>query len=389
MSGLSQADVQKILKSSRIGLWRGEFEIGKKPRFFADTVMDELLGISGEVTPEERYEFHRNRIHPDDLKMFDEYADHLSKESTEIVYRYIHPISGEMIVRCSGAREESETRYDTIIGTHQDISETMRFEKDRLEERRLAELNRTLRKEQKLQETYYRDLLDIQSCGVMAYTLPGHRMIHMNAEALRMYHVKDMEEAQHNLGSILFSLDYPDKTVPEKLKELRDGDGCVDYECVIGKGTDHECHIMAKTKTVTLPTGEKAVVTTFLDVSEMVTLKEALKKAEEGSRAKSAFLFAMSHDLRTPMNAIIGYAQLMEAHWGEKELTEQYLSKLEGASQFLLSLIGNVLEVSRIENGKETLHEETWNLVGMGKTLGLILENQMKQKISPFKRQSM
>lgn len=386
MSGLSQADVQKILQSSRMGLWRVEFEKGKTTRFFADAVMDELIGISGEVTPEERYEFHRKRIHPDDLKMFDEYTAHLSTDRTEIIYRYIHPISGEMIVRCSGAREESETRYDTIIGTHQDISETMRFEKDRLEERRLAELNRTLRKEQKLQETYYRDLLDIQSCGVMAYTLPGHRMIHMNAEALRMYHVKDMEEAQHNLGSILFSLDYPDKTVPEKLKELRDGDGCVDYECVIGKGTDHECHIMAKTKTVTLPTGEKAVVTTFLDVSEMVTLKEALKKAEEGSRAKSAFLFAMSHDLRTPMNAIIGYAQLMEAHWGEKELTEQYLSKLEGASQFLLSLIGNVLEVSRIENGKETLHEETWNLVGMGKTLGLILENQMKQKNITFQK---
>ena len=386
MSELSQADVQKILQSSRMGLWRVEFEKGKTTRFFADAVMDELIGISREVTPEERYEFYRGRIHPDDLKMFDEYSAHLSTDRTEIIYRYIHPISGEMIVRCSGAKVGSETCYEAVVGTHQDISETIRFEKDRLEERRLVELNRTLREEQQLQENYYRNLLDIQSCGVMAYTLPGHRMIHMNAEALRMYHVKDMEEAQHNLGSILFSLYYLDKTVPEKLKALRDGEGCVDYECVIGKGTDHECHIMAKTKTVTLPTGEKAVVTTFLDVSEMIMLKEALKKAEEGSRAKSAFLFAMSHDLRTPMNAIIGYAQLMRTHWGEKELTEQYLSKLEGASQFLLSLIGNVLEVSRIENGKETLHEETWNVISLEPTLGALLENEMKQKHLTFKK---
>ena len=69
-----------------------------------------------------------------------------------------------------------------------------------------------------------------------------------------------------------------------------------------------------------IPSGERAVITTFLDVSDMITLRKALKQAEEGSRAKSSFLFAMSHDLRTPMNAIIGYTALMEKHWGEKEV---------------------------------------------------------------------
>ena len=386
MSLLNQNDMQKILQSSRTGLWRVEFEEGKAPRFFADAVMDELLGISGEMTEEARYEFHQKRIHPDDRALFEEYASQLTGARAEIVYRYIHPISGEMFVRCGGARDLSATRFVSIIGTHQDISETIRLEKDKMAERRLAELNSTLRKEQERQEDYYREILDLQSCGVMAYTLPGHRMIHMNAEALRMYGVKDMQEAQQNLGNLLRSLYYPDPTVREKLKALRDGNGAVDYECIIGKGTDRECHIMAKTRAVQQPNGEKAVITTFLDVSEMMTLKNALKKAEEGSRAKSAFLFAMSHDLRTPMNAIIGYTQLMEAHWGEKAVTSQYLSKLKGASQFLLSLIGNVLEVSRIENGKETLQEAPWNFVGMGKSLGLILENDMRQKQLTFNK---
>ena len=133
-------------------------------------------------------------------------------------------------------------------------------------------------------------------------------------------------------------------------------------------GQENACHAMAKTKAIRMPNGERTVVTTFLDVSDMITLRKALQQAQEGSRAKSSFLFAMSHDLRTPMNAIIGYADLMEAHWDEKELSWSYLQKLKDASRFLLALIGNVLEVSRIESGKETLHEAVWDLKKLSET---------------------
>lgn len=129
-----------------------------------------------------------------------------------------------------------------------------------------------------------------------------------------------------------------------------------------------------------VPSGERAVITTFIDVSEMVVLKNALQKAEEGNRAKSTFLFAMSHDLRTPMNAIIGYAELMERHWGDNELTTNYLHKLKGASQFLLALIGNVLEIARIESGKETLNEAPWNLKKINDTLEIVLDREILNK---------
>ena len=165
-----------------------------------------------------------------------------------------------------------------------------------------------------------------------------------------------------------------------QLKKLRNEDDMVDYECIIGKGKANECHALAKTKVVHIPTGERAVLTTFVDVSDMVMLKNALRRAEEGSRAKSSFLFAMSHDLRTPMNAIIGYAELMEAHWGEKEVTTNYLQKLKGASQFLLALIGNVLEIARIESGKETLTEAPWNLMKLEETLDILLDGEISRK---------
>ena len=380
MEQREEVNIKEILRASRMGMWRVEMEEGKPPRFYADEVMDELLGIDREITPEERFVFHRSRIYPEDMRLFQEYSDKLTEARTEIVYRYIHPVSGAMFVRCGGERDTSVTEYVAVTGIHQDISETVRIEKEKEAERRLAELNDSLRKEKLRQDIYYKELLDIENCGVLAYTMPGHKVIHMNAEALRMYGIESVEAAQRELGPLLRQVYYPDSDVLNQLKKLRNEDDMVDYECIIGKGKANECHALAKTKVVHIPTGERAVLTTFVDVSDMVMLKNALRRAEEGSRAKSSFLFAMSHDLRTPMNAIIGYAELMEAHWGEKEVTTNYLQKLKGASQFLLALIGNVLEIARIESGKETLNEAPWNLMKLEETLDILLDGEISRK---------
>ena len=380
MEQREKINTKEILRASQMGMWCVEMEEGKPPRFYADEVMDELLGIDRDITPEERFVFHRLRIHPEDMQLFQEYSDKLTEARTEIVYRYIHPVSGEMFVRCGGARDTSVTEYVAVTGIHQDISETVRIEKEKEAERRLAELNDSLRKEKLRQDIYYKELLDIENCGVLAYTMPGHKVIHMNAEALRMYGIESVEAAQRELGPLLRQVYYPDSDVLNQLKKLRNEDDMVDYECIIGKGKANECHALAKSKVVHIPTGERAVLTTFVDVSDMVMLKNALHRAEEGSRAKSSFLFAMSHDLRTPMNAIIGYAELMEAHWGEKEVTTNYLQKLKGASQFLLALIGNVLEIARIESGKETLNEAPWNLMKLEETLDILLDGEISRK---------
>ena len=382
MEQREKINTKEILRASQMGMWCVEMEEGKPPRFYADEVMDELLGIDRDITPEERFVFHRSRIHPEDMQLFQEYSDKLTEVRTEIVYRYIHPVSGEMFVRCGGVRDTSVTEYVAVTGIHQDISETVRIEKEKEKEaeRRLAELNDSLRKEKLRQDIYYKELLDIENCGVLAYTMPGHKVIHMNAEALRMYGIESVEAAQRELGPLLRQVYYPDSDVLNQLKKLRNEDDMVDYECIIGKGKANECHALAKSKVVHIPTGERAVLTTFVDVSDMVMLKNALRRAEEGSRAKSSFLFAMSHDLRTPMNAIIGYAELMEAHWGEKEAATNYLQKLKGASQFLLALIGNVLEIARIESGKETLNEAPWNLMKLEETLDILLDREISRK---------
>ena len=132
MSLLNPTEVRDILRSSRIGTWRVEFGAHIQPRFYADAVMDELLGISGDISPQERFIFHRTRIHPDDMELFKEYSDKLSEIRSEIVYCYIHPVWGEMMVRCGGVCVSSDTDIVIITGTHHDISDTIRLEKKQI-----------------------------------------------------------------------------------------------------------------------------------------------------------------------------------------------------------------------------------------------------------------
>lgn len=129
--GLQDIDAKKILQASRTGLWRLEFEGGQLVRLYADALSDELFGITSSVSPEERLQIFSSRIHPDDQALFQDYVEKLSETHTEIVYRYIHPESGEMIVRCGGILETVSGDRTSVIGTHQDISDLVRLEKAR------------------------------------------------------------------------------------------------------------------------------------------------------------------------------------------------------------------------------------------------------------------
>lgn len=109
-------------------------------------------------------------------------------------------------------------------------------------------------------------------------------------------------------------------------------------------------------------------------------LAAALQSAKEASQAKSTFLFNMSHDIRTPMNAIIGFTGLLKSHLDDRELAQSYIGKIETASGFLLSLINNVLEMARIESGKVILDETANNVYAFWEALCALFDTQMKEK---------
>ena len=111
-------------------------------------------------------------------------------------------------------------------------------------------------------------------------------------------------------------------------------------------------------------------------------LQIALKKAEDASLAKTRFLNNMSHDIRTPMNAILGYAQLMENELKGKGLPEtlEHLEKLQQSGNLLLSIINNVLDMARIESGRMELDENYCRMEDVWKSLFAVFDEKARKK---------
>lgn len=98
------------------------------------------------------------------------------------------------------------------------------------------------------------------------------------------------------------------------------------------------------------------------DREQQMLLGKSAAAAEAANKAKSAFLFNMSHDIRTPMNAIIGYAELSRNHLHEPDKLSEYLSDIRTCGQKMLSIIDNILEIARIENNQIVLEESICNI---------------------------
>lgn len=123
----------------------------------------------------------------------------------------------------------------------------------------------------------------------------------------------------------------------------------------------------------------------ILNRSRLETQK-ALVKAEAASKAKTDFLFSMSHDIRTPMNAIIGFLHLLDERQEEPARRSEYIHKMEASSELLLSIINNVLAMSQIEGGKAVLEETAWNAEQMMDSACSLLAPQMQEKNIMFEK---
>ncbi|MGN0690683.1 MAG: hybrid sensor histidine kinase/response regulator, partial [Oscillospiraceae bacterium] len=114
------------------------------------------------------------------------------------------------------------------------------------------------------------------------------------------------------------------------------------------------------------------------------TLQKALDDAQHANRAKTVFLNNMSHDIRTPMNAIIGYTSLAKGHIDNRAQLSDYLEKIEVSSNHLLSLINDVLDMSRIESGKFRIEEKEVHLPDVIDDLRSIVQSDINAKQLDF-----
>lgn len=153
-------------------------------------------------------------------------------------------------------------------------------------------------------------------------------------------------------------------------------------------GQDQICVRQSFVMTRDKDTGDIMVMVLSKDITEQVrkqreqtqALQDALMQAQHANRAKTTFLSNMSHDIRTPMNAIIGFSTIAVSHIENKDQVLDCLQKVLASSNHLLSLINDVLDMSRIESGKVQIKEQECNISELIHNLVNIIQPQVKAK---------
>ena len=190
-------------------------------------------------------------------------------------------------------------------------------------------------------------------------------------------------EEQEELGSLLSSRNFSDKLLENNVQEREikiKRDGAYRWIRVL--------FILSEVKN-----GKPSVITiTSMDIDEMKKVKEehdmallsAYEAARQASMAKSDFLSSMSHDIRTPMNAILGMCTIARQHMDDRKRVEDCLDKINASSTHLLNLINAVLDMSKIESGKMIFHEHPFNLKQMLTEICDIIQPRAAQKKQEF-----
>ena len=166
----------------------------------------------------------------------------------------------------------------------------------------------------------------------------------------------------------------------EKLKEVlaAQKDFYLEYDAMIGGG---KRRLQSK---FTLCTDQFPEPRMLIGVRDITTVTEDLRRAKEAaesaSRAKSTFLFNMSHDIRTPMNAIMGFSDMARRHMDDPEKVRDCLDKINLSGEQLLRLINNVLDMARIESGRVELKEQTHRISDTMKAMECLFQAEGEKK---------
>lgn len=271
MNELSTQIINEYFDANNIGLWKRELEDGVTVRLFADNNMLELLGAPKNLTPEECCEFFMKHIYPEDMYLMAEYDQELLNGMAEVVYRYNHPTQGLIYVRCGGRMTKKIGNKVTFVGYHKELSDTIHVENGEEITGNLMRRSRELQLQES--QAYYRRLMDHINCGIVEYTLESNAIQYSNAEMLKIFGVKSIEEFQENIHDFVKNTTYEDPSVTKVLRKLLTEDGGVDFEGTITRLDGQTRNIIAHIETVTSLHGERSAFTTFLDITENRALK--------------------------------------------------------------------------------------------------------------------
>ena len=378
-----------ILTKANIGLWAFELDEGKPPRMYVDEAMLHLIGLDQQIPPEETYHAWYDHIDQGSYGLVAESVEKMTAgEHAEVQYPWHHPNGETWIVRCGGVRNYEYTNGVRIEGTHQNVTELIHFDEE--ERRRAKETEYQLRVSKfradslefiadnepdlnKGLDFFGRQILEISGCDQVIYRGTDGNRIVFNAPGIEDVprHICEkcpfagftveeygdngvvlMNDCRQGFHGLMTNPDCPSKS---SLMQLIYSDGKL-----VGMLTVHylrEPHEFSENGIGMMKSVAKYL---GLLIGRINRKKDELARieAESASKSKTEFLFNMSHDIRTPMNAILGYTDIGLRHCGNPEQAKASFNKIKVAGGHLLNLINDILEMSRIEAGKLELLNE-------------------------------
>ena len=351
-----------ILTKANIGLWAFELDEGCEPRMYADDAMLKLIGLDHQISPEETYHAWYDHIDPEHYGEVGEAVEKMTAGvHAEVQYPWHCPCGETWIVRCGGVRNFAYTKGIRIEGTHQNVTDIAHFEKE------------TIKKLSTVVEALGEDF------GYVSHINPKTKEVTTYREEpdiiARLSGWDQADSYEKRLEVINNTLVYPDdrelfaekSSLSNLAKELSQSPVYYFKFRIVNKGKTE--YYQAKYVLVDIG-GVKNIVLGYRSVdaetrqqlSYQAALSEAKERAEAANNAKTTFLFNMSHDIRTPMNAIIGFTEMAQKHVDEPERVEECLEKVHSSGKHLLGLINDVLDMARIESGKMQIEETVINI---------------------------
>ena len=354
-------EMKRIMTGAGFGIWSVENIEGHPLWMRANAKMAELLGICdvSVMSPEEMYDFWFNRIKPEAKESVMASIDRMkSGKVEEVTYLWEHPAIGDRYMRFTGSGKAVDGKGYVLNGYCSDVTGLVNKEKE--QQKAMARMGA------EIQRAYEVVKFVSRSCtSIYRINMQDGRLMHVSTVNEKVHNVLGNEgDARERFLEFCEKLVKPEwreemlaftnlDWVREQLKTqsiIKHAFECSACGWVIGsfvagkRGDDGYCTEVVWT-TVDVNEQKKK------ELSQLNALEDAKRAAVEANRAKSSFLLNMSHDIRTPMNAIIGFTGLLEKHQEEPERRQDYLNKLKESSALLLGLINNVLEMSRIEKG--------------------------------------
>lgn len=354
-----QQDIPQILKVAKIGMWKLLLGDGA-PKLYIDERIANLMSVPAGLPPEEIYERFSKRIAPQDLQIFLVYKNNLENgRAAELEYR-IFKSSGEVMdVRFGGVMDTDYSGQGILIcGYLQDVTPIKRVLHET--QQQLEEEHRKLQDAQLVSNVLTHEFANVYLVNTVDMTIEVRKQDGFEVENVKTgdYLRLGYDDAwKYYINSCVHPDDrkalYRAGKMDNIIRELETKEEyTVNYRS-IKQGVRHfQCvyHRLDKDRIIAGFRNVDAIVAQ--EQRHRQIIEDALRQAERASKAKTAFLNSMSHDIRTPLNAIMGFTQMAAASLEDREKITRCLDKIKISSEHLLALINDVLEMSRIESGK-------------------------------------